>query len=94
MSSNSNKEHEQEMERYYSFLIADIMVFIDKIKKLDTKKENGLLDIIYEYCLKNDIEVELMGDAIASDVYFKSFIQKDCEDRNIIKSNNTPIEEW
>ena len=64
------------LEDSYPFIIGDLMVYIERIKKLD--KSSALLDIIMDYSIKNGFEPELVGDAIANDVYFKSFVEKDC----------------
>lgn len=80
-------------EEEYPFLVNEVMQHINNIKKDDPTA--ALLDIIYDYCFKNDLEVELVGDAIASDVYFKSFIEKDCQMRNIIQSDiSQSLNEW
>lgn len=61
----------------YPYLINEIMNFIIKIKKKDP--DQSLIDIIYDYSFKNEIDIELIGDAISEDVYFKSFIEKDLQ---------------
>lgn len=77
-------------EDQYPFLVNEIMQHITEIKL--EEPNSSLLDIIYDYCFKNGIDVELVGDAISSDVYFKSFIEKDCQLHKIIKSDK-PAEE-
>jgi len=79
-------------DRDYPYLIKQVMEHIEKVK--ETEKDTPLLDIIYDFCFKNDIEVEKVGDAIASDVYFKSFIEKDCELHRMISTENNKLEEW
>ena len=64
------------LEDSYPCIIGDLMVYIERIKKLD--KSSALLDIIMDYSIKNGFEPELVGDAIANDVYLKSFVEKDC----------------
>lgn len=61
----------------YPELISEIMKFILRVKKEDPSQ--SLIDIIHEYSFKNEIDIELIGDAISEDVYFKSFIEKDLQ---------------
>lgn len=68
-----------------------LIKYIEKTKK--TEKGLSLVDIILDFCNKFDIEIELIGDAISSDNYFKSFIESDCKLHKIFKSEN-PIEGW
>jgi hypothetical protein len=70
-------------EDQYPYLINDIIKYIDQIKKRD--KNAVLIDIILDYTFKKGIDIAAIGDAITSDEYFKSFIEKDCEVRNILK---------
>lgn len=79
-------------EEEYPFLVNSVMQHISEVKKDDPG--TPLIDIIYDYCFKNDLEVELVGDAISSDVYFKSFIEKDCQHHNIMPSDGETMDEW
>lgn len=80
-------------EEQYPFLVNDIIKYIQKIK--ETEKATTLVDIIMDYCFKFNVEIELVGDAISSDLYFKSFIEKDCEINKMFKTkNNINTEEW
>ena len=81
-------------ELSYPVLLSELMIFIEKIKKEDT--ELALVDIIVEFAFQNGIEVELIGDAISEDNYFKSFIKKDCEFRKIFLIPDAPknLKEW
>jgi hypothetical protein len=80
-------------EDEYPFLVNEVMKHISAIKKDDPTI--ALLDIIYDYCFKNGIAVELVGDAIASDVYFKSFIEKDCQLHRILPGlEEQSLDEW
>ena len=74
----------------YNILIRDIINFINDIKEKD--HELSLVDIILEFCFKYDVDIELIGDAISTDAYFKSFIEKDCELHKIFKSNITSLD--
>lgn len=79
-------------EEQYPFLVNEIMKHIEEIKKDDP--DIALIDIIFDYAFRNGIDVELVGDAISTDVYFKSFIEKDCELHRIFKSDNNQMQDW
>lgn len=78
-------------EDRYPFMVNDILNYICEIKS--NGEEIALIDIIMEYAFKNDINVEAVGDAISSDEYLKSFIEKDCELYRIIRTENQN-EDW
>jgi len=80
------------IETQYTHIVSRVLEYIDMVKETD--KDISLLEIISEFCFKNDLEVYMVGDAIASDVYLSSFIKKDCEFHNIIKSKNLPLDKW
>ena len=75
----------------YPFLVNSIIKYIEEVKKYDN--DISFVEIIIDYCFRNEIELEAAGDAISSDVYFKSFIEKNCELNKIFKSNIN-VEEW
>ena len=77
----------ENLEEKYPFIINELMEFIIEVKKRDNE-QSSLIDIIMEYCLKKDLDIEMFGDAIRDDIYFMSFIEKDIESR--IKQ----VEEW
>ncbi len=86
------KQHYTEYE--YPFLVKEVMIYIDKLKKQkNTSEEVSLVDIIMEFSFQNNLDVELVGDAIASDVYFKSFIEKDCELHRIFLTDQSQLNE-
>ena len=73
----------------YPFVVNEVINYI--VNRKQTEKNLSLVDIISDFCQKKSMNIELVGDAIASDVYLKSFIEKDCEyHNNLNKSNN----EW
>lgn len=82
----------KKLDDAYPFLINDVMKYIEYVKKSGSKV--ALLDIIMDYSLKHDISVEMIGDAISSDEYFKSFIEKDCELHKMILTKNDTMDEW
>ena len=67
----------KKFEDGYPFIVQAVMKYIDEVKSQGS--DAALIDIITDFCFKNNLEVELVGDAISSDVYFKSFIEKDCQ---------------
>lgn len=79
-------------EEQYPYIINGVIAHIDEVKKAD--KNVALIDIIMDYAFKNGIEIEAVGDAIANDVYFKSFIEKDCELHNVFRNKEPHLEEW
>jgi hypothetical protein len=78
-------------EDQYPFLVNDVMEYIVHVK--NNGEDLNLVEIITDYSFKYNIDVETIGDAISSDVYFKSFIEKDCELHKIFKTENTN-EDW
>lgn len=85
LSSTGNVDYSEDD---YPFLVNDLITFIDTIKSNNENKDLSLIEIAMEFAFKNNIDVEAIGDAISSDVYFKSFIEKDCINRRIFKSDN------
>lgn len=83
---------ETNIDTAYPFLINDLMQHIEKVKK--GMSNISLVDIIMDYSIKNEISVEMIGDAISSDAHFKSFIEKDCEYHNITSMETEINEEW
>lgn len=83
------------IEESYPFLIHSLMKYIERVKSKD--RGAVLIDIIMDYARNHDVEPELIGDAIANDVYLKSFIEQDCRRHRMIKvipSETDPLEEW
>jgi hypothetical protein len=76
----------------YPFLVNEIMQHIEHVKKQDPGA--ALLDIIFDFSFRNNLDVELVGDAINADVYFKSFIHKDCELHRIFRTETKAMENW
>jgi hypothetical protein len=86
---------EHNIEETYPQVVSEVMEYIIDRKKRD--EGAALLDLIHDYCIRSGNSLELVGDAIASDVYFKSFIEKDCEVHNIIRTQNPekkPLGKW
>lgn len=69
----------------YPLLINILLKYIKEVKT----KDNSLsfMDIIMDYSLKNNVEIEYIGDAISTDEYFKALLQKDLEKTKYIKQD-------
>jgi len=79
-------------ETAYPIIVKEVMKYIEEIKKTD--KTSSLIDIVMDFCIKSELQVELVGDAIANDEYFKSFIEKDCSTNGMLKIHQQEMEEW
>lgn len=68
----------------YPLLMNVLLKYIKEVKT----KDNSLsfMDIIMDYSLKNNIELECIGDAISTDDYFKALLQKDLEKTKFIRT--------
>lgn len=78
-------------EDEYPELINELMKHIINIKSSDP--DMAILDIIYDYSFKHELPVELVGDAVSTDVYFKSFVESDYQMR-LSKPSQNRIDEW
>lgn len=74
----------------YPILINSILKYIKYVK--DKEKNINLLEIIMDYSIKNNIELEYIGDAISTDNHFKTLFQKDLELYKYFKTEKS--EEW
>lgn len=72
----------------YPELINKLLKYIISIKEKD--KEISIIDLILEYSMRNDIDIELIGDAISSDAYFKNILEQDLSlnNYNTVKKDN------
>lgn len=78
--------HAENVEQYYPKIVNLVLKYIVEVRK-NKKEFNSLLDIIYDFCMKNDIDVEIVGDAIRSDLEFSEYIAHECEQlKNVRKS--------
>lgn len=62
-------------EDSYPILLNNIMQYITKMKQDPNNKDLTLVDIIVNFSIKENISVELIGDAIKDDEYFKQFLE-------------------
>lgn len=81
-----------DVETAYPIIVQEVMKHIEEVKKTDS--ESSLFDIVLDFCFKRELQIELVGDAIASDTYFKSFIEKDCASNGMLKIREQEMEEW
>ncbi len=72
-----NSKHEEEMDKYYASLTSALLGYIFNIR--EKHPDEPLVQIITQWCFKNDLDPELVGDAISQDFYFKRYIENDCK---------------
>ena len=72
----------------YPVLINTLLKYIINIKEKD--KETSIMDLILEFSMRNSLDIELIGDAISTDEYFKNILTKDLEmtNYNSVKAQN------
>lgn len=72
----------------YPILLNTLLKYITNIKEQD--KQISIMDLILEYSMRNSLDIELIGDAISTDEYFKNILAKDLEltNYNTIKKEN------
>lgn len=78
-----------EQVKNYPVLLNTLLKYIISIKEAD--KEISIMDLIIEYSTRNALDLEMVGDAISTDEYFKGIVQKDLElnNYNTDKKQNT-----
>jgi len=69
------------IEQHYPKIVSMVMEYI--IERKSIHPDAPLIELIQDFCVKKDCPIELVGDAIQSDEYFKSFVASDCEHREI-----------
>jgi len=74
--------------RHYPEIVNAVMKHIIEHKNEDTSI--GMIDLVNDFCLKKNVPVEIVGDAIASDVYFKQFLESDMFSR----THKNSFDEW
>lgn len=73
----------------YPEIVNDLLKYLVSVKPTD--KESSILDLILEYSIKTNMELELLGDAISTDDRVKNLIAKELENTNYTtqkKENN------
>jgi hypothetical protein len=74
----------------YSKIIKNVLDYI-RLKRL-AKNSDSILDLIFSFAFENNLDLELVGDAISQDINFKELIQKDMNfEKHNIKDN---INDW
>lgn len=77
------------VDEYYNKLCKDVFKYVIDMRK--KQPDLAILELIYQYALINNLELELVGDAIYDNEEFKSMIASECK----IKSrNDIVLEEW
>ena len=59
--------------------------FVEQVKKLCSEKEMNYIDAVIKVCEDQNVEIETAAHWIKQDVVFKSFIQAEAENLNILK---------
>ena len=83
-----NKDNKEQL--FYPMLLNELLKYLTKKKEQD--KDISLLDLIMEYSMRNSVDLDLIGDAISTDVYLKNLIEKDLEYHNFITNKNKDLE--
>ncbi len=83
----------------YPEIVHNVLQYINYIRKIEKVKsqKNTLVDIIYDFCLNNDYDPELVGDAIHSDEYFTKAILNECIANGTVRNpnaNSCKLGEW
>ena len=78
------------LDLVYSKIIKNVLDYI-RLKRL-AKNSDSILDLIFSFAFENNLDLELVGDAISQDINFKELIQKDMNfEKHNIKDN---INDW
>lgn len=88
-----NKENKDNKEQlFYPMLLNELLKYLTEKKEQD--KDISLLDLIMEYSMRKSLDLDLIGDAISTDIYLKNLIEKDLEYHNFITNKNKDLEWW
>lgn len=86
-----NKENKDNKEQlFYPMLLNELLKYLTEKKEQD--KDISLLDLIMEYSMRKSLDLDLIGDAISTDIYLKNLIEKDLEYHNFITNKNKDLE--
>lgn len=88
-------ENASNIENYYPYIVNKVMEHIINLK--EHKIKMSIFDMICDFCIKNDIDSEIVGDAIRDNVMFTDYIKLDCKINKIIvehNDNNYDTTEW
>ena len=83
----------------YHIVVNKLLKFLIDEKKNVINKNIPLLDLIYDFCLKNGLSINFVGDAIQNDFYLKKLVEEDCIYHKIIKDTESKgetenVESW
>ena len=94
--SEWSQNEDAKIERFYAKVLSELLSYIYKKKCQD--KNEPIVNIITDFCFKNNLEPELVGDAIKEDYYMYEFVMKDCIankiDRFSYVNTITELEDW
>lgn len=74
----------------YPLLMNTLLKYIKEVKTKDNTL--SFMDIIMDYSIKHNVELEYIGDAISTDEYFKALLQKDLEKSKYIKQEKNSVD--
>ena len=83
-----NKGNKEQL--FYPMLLNELLKYLTEKKEKD--KDISLLDLIMEYSMRKSLDLDLIGDAISTDIYLKNLIEKDLEYHNFITNKNKDLE--
>lgn len=83
-----NKDNKEQL--FYPMLLNELLKYLTEKKEQD--KDISLLDLIMEYSMRKSLDLDLIGDAISTDIYLKNLIEKDLEYHNFITNKNKDLE--
>ena len=65
----------------YAKIANEVLKFV--LKEKERNNTLSIVDLITSFCFKKNLEVEMVGDAISQDFYFKKLIETDLKSRDI-----------
>lgn len=84
------------IEREYAKILSELLEYIYKVKCQN--KDEPIIEIISDFCFKNNLEPEKVGDAIREDYFMYEFVMKDCVHNKIdsfsCKNVTSELEDW
>lgn len=83
-----NKDNKEQL--FYPMLLNELLKYLTEKKEQD--KDISLLDLIMEYSMRKSLDLDLIGDAISTDIYLKNLIEKDLDYHNFITNKNKDLE--
>ena len=83
-----NKDNKEQL--FYPMLLNELLKYLTEKKEQD--KDISLLDLIMEYSMRKSLDLDLIGDAISTDIYLKNLIEKDLEYHNFTTNKNKDLE--